>query len=211
MIEVEKKIVEFWETCGLSYAHLIDGKRGKGLCPGSRLEGLLKSEFIDKMSFKEKTIIDYGCGGGFITGYLLDHQGLKHSICFDIANRSLSKAKENLKRHLDKVTFQILPVKLNEWEADYFLSLAVIQHFPNKEYLDNFLDNLNKIKVDKIVLQIRNNNKTQFNNAYDSEDGNKGLACQTNPGYISNKLGRYKLIYEGGISPTSKYQYIIYD
>jgi hypothetical protein len=102
-------------------------------------------------------------------------------------------------------------VDLSEFSADIIICLAVIQHFPNKTHLDNFLENLNRARARDIVLQIRSYPETKFNQAYNSETRNKGLACTTNHEYIDKFLTNFKLRKEGDISDKSKYQYLIYE
>jgi hypothetical protein len=81
------KVKEYWEKCALKYAHLSDGAPGRVLRPGSDLEIFYKSEWMDDLDFRKKTILDYGCGGAFVPRYLFENCKIKRAICVDIASK----------------------------------------------------------------------------------------------------------------------------
>jgi SAM-dependent methyltransferase len=202
---------KFWETCGFKYAHLNDKGLNRVLRPGSRLEKFYTSEWLQYVDVKNKTLVDYGCGGGLVPRYLFENKSLGRAICLDIAERSLKIAAKTLRKFKDSTEFKLVPVELSQLNADILISLAVIQHFPSVEHLNQFLENANNSGVDQIVLQIRYGEETKSNNAYLKPDGNKGFACATNSEYIANKLTNYKITREGEVSERSRYQYLIYE
>lgn len=204
----EKK---YWnEIAGKGYAHLIP-ERGRDLKKDSDVLKVYTSQFLNDLEFKGKHLLEYGIGGGFLPLYLFENRRLNKYTGIDIAQRSLNVAKKTLDNYSDKCSFYLAPTDFSQFKADIFITLACIQHFPSEEYLDTFLKNLNNSKITDIVLQIRNNKNTLFNNAYyGKEIGNVGLACQTNPDYISNHLFKYRKKYESSVMEGSRYQYIIY-
>lgn len=197
-------VKKFWNTCAFKYAHLNDGE-GRLLRPGSPLEQIYKFHFMDVIKFEHKSLIDYGCGGGYVPRYLFEHRGLKQAFCIDIAERSLKIAKKILKKKNAK--FYLAPVRLDQFKADILLCIACIQHFADKKELDSFLKNANTSNVKVIILQIRSG-ELSFNNAYNT-GGDVGYSCVTNEPYISKALSNYK-IYKLGDILSNQYQYIIW-
>jgi len=89
-----------------------------------------------------------------------------------------------------------------------FCSFAVIQHFPDQKYLDDFLINLRNSQIPELILQIRHERVNTFSNDYSSQEGAK-LACRTNKGYVTKVLQKYECIYESSIDSKTKY-HILY-
>jgi len=199
---IEKK---YWETCAFKYAHLNDGK-GRLLRDGTPLEKAYKENFMDFIDFEGKVMIDYGIGCGVLGRYLFENRGLKKYIGIDIAVRTLQIARHVLRKH--PVILVLSPMDMRKYKADILTCLACIQHFPDENHLNGFLENVNKSKVKYAILQIRSATKMIFNNAYE-ENGNIGEACLTNKRYVSEKLTNYKLVKNSKVFPN-KYQYLIY-
>ena len=163
------------------------------------------------INFKDKIVVDYGIGGGHIGKFLLQHRGIKQYIGIDIAQRSLDRAATVLKE-CKKFHLFLTPVDFSKFHADVFLSTACMQHFPNQEYLDNFLARLNCSGIKVLALQFRYNPKTIFKPSY---NGNiypcPDFACVTNIKYLSSLLPNYKIRYESDCNNPAKYQYTIWD
>jgi trans-aconitate methyltransferase len=199
-----EKVRQFWETCGLKYAHITDANAPS---PGSTAEYFLKRGLIDKIEWQGKTVIDYGCGGGHIGKYLFDKCEIAEYHAVDIALRSLESAMYTLDGR--PCTFHQTPVDLKTIKADILFSMACIQHFPNREHLDEFLENVNESEIKTVALQIRNHRSTRFNNAY-IEGGDYGYACRTNAEYLAGRLSNYNLISDY-LHELSGYKYLIYE
>lgn len=98
----------------------------------------------------------------------------------------------------------------NDLNADIFISQAVIQHFPDEKYLINFLKNVNNSNIEKVMLQIRYNEKTVFSNDYNQRE-NVRLACQTNSDYILGYLTNYSLVHSNKTNNKSKYEFLFFE
>lgn len=205
VLEKKMNAKEFWETCNLNYAHLKDTI--KVIKKGNNNEQRFKNEFLDHVDFKNKIVMDYGCGGGFLGKYLIEEKGIKKYIAVDIANRSLLTAKKNLKNYLTKCDF-ILSDEA-EFKADIFISLACIQHFESREYFDKFIKKLNDSKIPVLILQYRYNEKTIFNGAYLADEFDAGLACRLNNKTLIENLKSYKLKRESKLE-NNKYNYTVW-
>jgi hypothetical protein len=88
-----------------------------------------------------------------------------------------------------------------------FISLAVIQHFPDKEYLDSFLKNLNNSTISELFIQIRHAEVTSFSSSYSTHEEVR-LGCHTNSEYLLNILNNYEIIKFSQVYEESKYQYL---
>lgn len=146
------------------------------------------------MKLEGKTVIDYGCGGGWIGKFLFEKKNIKAYLGIDIAQRSIDAAKENLKEHDDKVFLLIDPNNLpdfSQMKADLFISLSCIQHFPDKEYLDYFLDVLNKSEIKTLILQVKYSDTTRFREHPYKTTHDIGNGCFTNFKYLQSKLTNY--------------------
>lgn len=175
---------KFWNTCGRGTAHVdrhwigkVDVKEWK--------EKISQRYQIKPEFFRNKTVIDYGIGSGYL-GWVLHQWKIKKYIGLDIAERQIEAAKKYLKG-IPNCEFHLVPVELRQFKADIFVSHACIQHFPDQEYLDEFLDNLNKSGVHDILIQYRYGEQTYF------KQDKPRLACRTNSVYINKKLNNYQL------------------
>lgn len=200
-----RQIKSYWEKCGLDYAHLLDsGKRPKDV-----LQRSFSKMILNQLPYplEGKTIIDYGIGGGFLGDLLFAKHKIEKYIGIDIAERSLDRAKQIL--HGKNVRLYMAPQNFANFKADAFFTFACVQHFPSKEYLDDFLKNLQRSKIKLIAIHFRHHDETIFNNAY-VQGGNMGLACRTNIEYISSMLSGYKLYYLSTIEKKSYARSVIY-
>lgn len=219
---------KFWETCSANYAHLKKNFE-ISLC-GSR-EIKLSEAFLNDLELENKTVIDYGCGGGYFGLYLLKHKDIDRYIGVDIAERSLENAKNLfIKKGFDNYLLHRAPVEFKDLNSDVLISMACIQHFPNEKYLRLFLENINRSNIKDVVLHIRYAEENKFNDSYEDvdatfqkiKDNNAtcnyfGIACLTNPKYVSSILTKYTLVKEtekfGGCKENTdewKSQYLIY-
>lgn len=173
------------------------------------------------ISFKDKTIVNYGCGGGWLEKRLFEKHGIKKSLSMDIASKSVEFAKDNLKDYNANV-YLIEPYdymkKVKRMKKDIFMSCECIQHFPTKEYFDGWLEELNSQKYEWIVLHYktidgkRATETTFLEDVYvDLKHSNK--ACVTESKYIKERLTNYKLmkVVPNRIKPLREAVYFKYD
>ena len=199
---------EFWETCRSNYAHLKPTwEITKGLTGFSRLKQF-NLVFLDLIDFKGKTIIDYGCGGGFLGKYLAEEKGIKRYIGIDIADRSLIKS-EQMMRPIETCKSEFyLSEDIDDFaifKADMFITVSCIQHFPDKEYLDDFLQRIDQSGIEWVILHIKlalhGNNAEFYNNYSRPEKRGYGISCKISSEYIGGFLPNYESVE----SPISQY------
>lgn len=150
---------------------------------------------MDRIKMDGKTVIDYGCGGGWIGKYLFDEKKIKAYLGIDIAKRSIEAAEQNLADYENKVFLLVDPNALpdfSQMKADFFISLSCIQHFPDKEYLDYFLNAINNSEIKTLILQVKYSNKTIFREHPYKTTHDIGNGCFTNFAYMQSKLTNYK-------------------
>ena len=199
----------FWENCDKNFSHIeISGHLKSYNDLTNNWEINFLKELRKIYSLDNKTIIDYGIGGAYL-GIHLKKDNIKKYIGIDIAKRQLEVAKRNLlNNNIDHELF-LSPQDFSAFNADLFISQAVIQHFPDLEYLNNFILNLNSSKIPIIVLQIRYDKLTNFKDGNYCDISEVCWKCTTNNIDILKKLTNYKNIYEGVVL-KNKYQFLFY-
>ena len=198
---------DFWEKCDETFSHInISGHLGDI----KQLQQSWENNFLNKYDFTNKTVIDYGIGGGLFGKYLFDKKKIKKYIGFDIAQRQLKHVAINLKGYKKELFDSNLKSNFNDLNADIFICQAVIQHFPDEKYLINFLNKLNDSNINEIMLQIRYSNKTTFSNDYDTREGVR-LSCQTNSDYMLKHLKNYKLVTNKKLTNKSNYEFLFFE
>lgn len=153
------------------------------------------------INFSNKSVLDYGCGGGWLGKYLLEKYFIKRYIGIDVAQRSIDFAKNNLPKSKAQV------IKIEPWEMlkpisrkkiDILVCVACMQHFPTQEYLDEWLNQVNNLKLEWVILQFHfhetSGGKTLFRENPYGSIRDVAYACYTTLEYISNKLTNYELI-----------------
>lgn len=203
----KKELINFWETCDPVFSHIeINDYLGN-------FDTLTKSwenNFIGKYDFNDKVVVDYGIGGGFLGQYLFSTKNIKKYIGFDISDRQLAEASNNL-NGLNVDLYNVNNKEtFNDLGADIFISQAVIQHFPDEKYFINFLRNVNDSNISEVMLQIRYNKKTIFRGDY-SQRENVRLACQTNSDYILGYLTNYNLVAGKRLEGKSNYEFLFFE
>jgi SAM-dependent methyltransferase len=177
------QVKEFWENCDLNFAHnTLDGH-----LPG--YEKLVKSwekDFIKKIDFKNKVVLDYGLGGGYLGKYLFEKKKIESYYGVDISQRSIDKANEVLNAYKDNKKIMSTEFYYSEFtkNVDIFICQACIQHFPSEKYLKNFLLNILKHKPKIIMLQIARGDETIFSTDEYSSSANVVRQCYTNKKYL---------------------------
>lgn len=161
-------------------------------------------------------IVDWGCGGGLFAEWLFLYHNVGGYVGHDISEKSITAAESRMENYdLPDDTYKFLKVEpkdidaLQVAEADFFICLSVIQHMPDKEYLDNFLKSVNRGKFKTLLLQIRHSEKTVFQDEPYKTTREIALACRTNSVYLKRKLKNYVLQGKSAIA-KSGYQYLMF-
>jgi len=204
------EVRDFWETCDETFAHI---KIDEWLGNYAELTEKWENQFITKLNdffpLNGSMITEYGCGGSYLGVYLKDKYNVSKYRAMDIADRQLKESKNNLDK-LNDLDYELIRVdNLIDDSNDVFICQAAIQHFPNQQYLDSFMERLNKNKYKFCVLQIRYSPVTWF-----SPKDYKGMSvtrmCNTNERYISKKMDNYEIVWKSGIYKDTDYQFFIF-
>jgi SAM-dependent methyltransferase len=188
-MNLRDRIQHYWETTETRNAHFgIDGER-------QELSDRFKSIFKD-IEVKDKTVIDFGCGGGLL-GVYLEKRDIKKYIAYDVSIRSIEQAKKNLKEysniefnHLEKHIWDFA-----EKKPDILCAIAVMIHFPSAEYLDNFLSSANTSGAKRLILEIRDMGMgVRFQDVPYTDHGSVIWSCVCTKEYLSERLPGYKLV-----------------
>lgn len=204
-----EKVKDFWENCDLNFAHnTLDGH-----LPGyEKLTNSWEKDFIKRIRFENKVVLDYGLGGGYLGKYLFDKKKIKFYYGVDISQRSIDKANEILKYNFGrKIMNTETYYKKFRGKIDIFICQACIQHFPSELYFKNFLRSILRHNPAVIMLQIARGDKTIFSKEdYDSVT-NVVRQCYTNKHFITPFFSKnYKKPY---VSKPKKnnYQFLIFE
>lgn len=199
-------VKNFWENVNENFAHLtISGYLGDY----KQLVEFWESNFINMINWENSSVLDYGIGGGYLGKYLFDNKHISKYYGVDISQRSLAKAQHILANANAKLMdvdefYDNFAQKIN-----VFVSQACIQHFPDKKYLVNFLNKINNIEPDVVMLQIAHNSECKFIDANKYKTIQDVVrSCYTNPEFIMTYLTKYQLTYKSDILPNN-YQFLI--
>lgn len=191
-----KAIIEAWEKRVSSETAHIEAKAFLSI---PVLFQMFNTAF-QMTELKGKRILDFGCGGGFLGEWLFQtRKGVKRYLGMDIAERSLTAARERLNKQIDKkaALIKITPwgiSDLTDLNIDILASFNVIQHFPSQEYLDYFLKSVNESGASELILHYRyEKSGSRFQVEPYKTTHEINLACWTNETYIDNRLSMYKL------------------
>jgi SAM-dependent methyltransferase len=142
-------------------------------------------KYLNGIDLKNKVVIDYGCGGGYLGKYLFEEKDIKKYIGFDICDISINAAKKLLKEYDAKIVKVKSHIDFSQYKADVFVSLECIQHFPTKRYLDNFLKGVNNSKIKELLIQYR------FGNLIFTPANVMTWMCKLPLGYLTKHLTNY--------------------
>ncbi len=102
--------------------------------PSSALWRAIEMDLLSKLEYqKNSTILDLGCGDGYLSRYLFNSKGLQITSGLDVSKRYVSKAKKNNYNPQVYKSFQVgsannLPYK--DQFFDLVFSNCVIEHIP---------------------------------------------------------------------------------
>lgn len=206
MNNLENTLKNFWNNCDTIFSHndLNDYLKSE--------ENLFKyweNNFVNKINFSNKSVLDYGIGGGYLGKYLFEKKELKSYVGVDISTRSLKKADTILKNYKN---YKLLDCEnfYNNFNdsIDILVCQACIQHFPNEKYLINFLNKINSLNPETIMLQIAFNKNVIFKNSDYIKKQDVVRACYCNKEYILKYLTNYTIEYSSNIAENN-YQFLI--
>jgi 2-polyprenyl-3-methyl-5-hydroxy-6-metoxy-1,4-benzoquinol methylase len=110
-----------------------------------------------ELDFKDKIILDYGCGGAWL-GKTLISFGVKFYNGLDISRKNINFAKENMKDIENKKINAVKGIMdFSKYNADIFICVDCIKHFPNVEYVERFLKSINESGCKNLILNTRSN------------------------------------------------------
>lgn len=176
------QLQQYWEHVRPEFAHLVADKY---LPPYDELTLWWEQQWLNNLDVQDKVVVDYGIGTGWLGKYLLSSKGIKRYTGVDIALRSL-KHTGRLLNEWDNITL----LHTDDYYTDFnepvhlFICQACIQHFPDEQYLNMFLEKLKLLQPDEMMLQIAEGKCNQFRPDYVVR------SCVTTPDYISNRLQR---------------------
>lgn len=177
-----KTLNNFWETCDPKFAHLT---------PNFGFTNTLGAKYLEQMDWNAETVLDFGCGAGWLGEWLFQNAKIKKYIAVDIAKRQLDAAKSQLRQYADKCQFVLLP-QTSLPKADVVVAIAVLYHLPDEKSYHNTLQLLRSTDADRMLLQWRTNRKDRllFTNGGVSISGLK-RACFTTTESILEHLPDY--------------------
>lgn len=151
-----------------------------------------EQKILSKIEWKDKTVIDYGIGGGHVGKYLFDKKGITEYVGYDVAERSINAARNTLKgKNAALKLIDAVPASFGT--ADIFLCLAVIQHFPTLEYTKSFFTALNKSKIKILALSYRDGKELTFQSAVYKTTHEVSLANTMPLDFVIDVLSNYEL------------------
>ena len=149
----------FWDTCNPTTAHLEFPK--EDLVKGFNIYGglmkwmeLVEKRFGNKYDWVNKSVIDYGCGGGNLGSYLLTNKEISKYIGLDISDRSLRVASEKIEDSRAEF-YREETISFEQFNPDFIVSLAVIQHFPSFDYYKQWCNRVDSSGAKNIIIQVR--------------------------------------------------------
>jgi len=205
-----KEIEKIWETTNPITAHIK--AEGYLISEEKVIERFI--EILQGVDVQDKTVLDYGCGGGYLGKYLLGTGRIKKYIGLDIASRSVQSADERLKeypnREIIKIDIERIPEFIN-YPSDIFIALAVLIHFPTEEFVKEFLNKLNNSNNKLVILEIRDRGiGTKFKDNIYKTHFDLLNAYITDETYITSYLTNYILERKSEIHNKSNCQILYY-
>lgn len=208
MDNTDKMIREAWEKrVSTTSAHIT---LNAWLVSFEKMKQDLRPNIGDKLKLAEKTVIEYGIGGGWIGKYLLEDCGIHKYIGYDIAPRCIAAANKTLvecgKGHFELHLIDEIP---DFDRADVFITRAVIQHFPNLEYFKRFFAKLDASGIGRLVIHFREGAKTEFQKVPYKTTKEIGLACRTTKRDIEAALPSYQC-YDSSVTDGVGQRYLYF-
>jgi len=177
---------EIWEGMPDVYAHR---KLEKWLGDWTHYKAYYKKHAIDRLGdLTGKTIVDYGCGGGY-TGKILLESKIKKYIGVDISTKSCKSAILNIGKgdRVEIINGETVP------DCEILISIAVIQCLPDEKAYNELMEKINNSKAEKVLLQYRYGKK-KYRKASEVSINDIVHSCYTNAEDIAAYLTSYELV-----------------
>lgn len=148
---------KWWNNADKTFSHI---RYDRWLQSPDKLKEKWRRAWLWKLPTSPGVVAEYGIGGGLLGEMLLTELNATAYKGFDVADRQLDAARTRLLSCCEK-RFDLVRIdrELRTEElrgVDAFVSQAVIQHFPSREYTLRFLDAINAApSVRWIMLQVR--------------------------------------------------------
>ena len=148
---------QWWNDADKTFSHI---EYNRWLKSPNDIQNVWKRRWLHKFTPTPGRVAEYGIGAGLLGKLLLTEYNATHYTGLDISDRQLHASNETLsqcclgKYELKRVDYQISIDNLQG--IDTFVSQAVIQHFPTKEYTNHFLHTINMARsIAWVMLQVR--------------------------------------------------------
>jgi hypothetical protein len=152
----------FWEDANPTFAHIdYSGHLGSP----EKLMSQWKAKWITRVApyLRGARVVEYGIGAALLGQVLLGEYNVSHYTGLDISDRQLGQARERLSARFAPSRFTLLRVDelpdlttLGSPPPTFFISQAVIQHFPSMAYYERFAARINAApSITHAMLQIR--------------------------------------------------------
>jgi SAM-dependent methyltransferase len=201
MDEMIARMKGVWNRTNVRNAHF--GESGEREYMFGRYGHLVTS----RIPVDGKVVLDFGCGGALLGIHLLERNAERY-IGYDVSERSLRKATENLadtvaERNRDRISGDALVdlrlIDRVEWDfaserPDLVVCLACMLHFPTHGYLDCFLSACDGSGAHDLVLEFRRGAKTEFQMVPYLSMKSAAKACFTTEAYVTDHLPRYEAV-----------------
>lgn len=172
---------DYWENCDERQAHLWTDPK--------ELRPERWNTWLPWFDFRDKVVVDYGCGGAFV--YDVIKTRVHRYVGIDIAERSLDFARKRLKDE-KKCLFLKAPCELSELNADILIAQQVITHMAYAEMLNQFMESIKRSGIGQLMLEVMchpDNDSVSF--------GGKSIhdACSVGKDYLAKHM-KYNLVGE---------------
>ncbi len=155
---------------------------------------------VNNVDVNDKTIIDYGCGGGLFGHFLYSWEYTPEKyIGIDIADRATTEAKLNNICWEEKETIidiiKIDPIELidfSRFKADIFIMLNVVRFLPNIEYIKLLFNKINKSKIKEVILNFKISSADRFRDHPYKTTHDIGKANRLTMKTVLELLNKYK-------------------
>lgn len=180
----------FWDTVASEYAHL---ELGAAFTCEDLWDGW-KQAFLGRYDWKGKTVLDVGCGGGWLGRLLYDEYEIRQYVGVDISRRSIDFARRN-------VPEGIIVGPLDRERLDHFpdiaVALNVVHHVPSPIGVWDLMSEL-ETALEAVVLTIRvDGSPTHW------QPDNPGNAFWTEPQYVRGMImPDFELDWKSDVEPA---------
>lgn len=157
-----------------------------------------------------KTVVDYGVGAGHLGLVLLRDKGIARYVAVDISRSSLEATRTTIAGAglpLSRVETHLVPVEFRALNAEIFISLAVIQHFPDAAFVRSFFANLDRSGISVLILQTRATASPQQRETHGGT-ANAIYGTRLSTARVAELLPSYCLVQHSAISPKTFYQHL---